>query len=221
MSAADLKVWLSGVRVSLRAESLLALRIGLLGALILMTLAACGGFAPESRPRSHQGPAANGVAASMEGAPVATMSVRIRNYAFHSSTTAVDVEPIATFLILNSALDDRRADRQTTAQSSCGGADVPTYLMLLRYTQTGIQNIKESPGSQEAAARQLARSLGGEIKAAYLTMGRYDSAVIFEAPDDETVAKFALAVGSRGAVSTETLRAFPEDDYRKIISELP
>src|SRR5215471_18713586 len=32
------------------------------------------------------------------------------------STTAVDVEPIATWLILNSALDDRRVDRQTTAQ---------------------------------------------------------------------------------------------------------
>ena len=97
---------------------------------------------------------------------------------------------------------------------------MPTYLQLLRYTQTGIQNIKESPAGQEAA-RQLARSLGAEIKAAYLTMGRYDSAVILEAPDDETVAKFALAVGSGGTVTTETLRAFPEDDYRKIISELP
>ena len=53
---------------------------------------------------------------------------------------------------------------------------MPTYLQLLRYTQTGIQNIKESPAGQEAA-RQLARSLGAEIKAAYLTMGRYDSAV--------------------------------------------
>ncbi len=97
---------------------------------------------------------------------------------------------------------------------------MPTYLMLLRYTQTGIQNIKESP-SRLDAARQLASSLGAEIKAVYLTMGRYDLAVIFDAPDDETVAKFALAIGSRGAVSTETLRAFPEDDYRKIISQLP
>lgn len=97
---------------------------------------------------------------------------------------------------------------------------MPTYLMLLRYTQTGIQNIKESP-SRLDAARRLASSLGAEIKAVYLTMGRYDLAVIFDAPDDETVAKFALAIGSRGAVSTETLRAFPEDDYRKIISQLP
>ena len=79
---------------------------------------------------------------------------------------------------------------------------MPTYLMLLRYTQTGIQNIKEPP-SRLDAARQLASSLGAEIKAVYLTTGRYDLAVMFEAPDDETVARFALAVGSRGAVSTK------------------
>ena len=97
---------------------------------------------------------------------------------------------------------------------------MPTYLTLLRYTQTGIQNIKESPTRLDAA-RQLASSLGVDIKSVYLTMGRYDLAVVLEAPDDSVVAKFALAVGSRGAVSTETLRAFPEDEYRKIISELP
>ncbi len=97
---------------------------------------------------------------------------------------------------------------------------MPTYLTLLRYTQTGIQNIKESPARLDAA-KQLARSMGGEIKAVYLTMGRYDLAVVFEAPSDEAVAKFALAIGSRGAVTTETLRAFPEDEYRKIIAELP
>ena len=97
---------------------------------------------------------------------------------------------------------------------------MPTYLTLLRYTQTGIQNIKESPTRLDAA-RQLARSVGVDIKSVYLTMGRYDLAVVLEAPDDSVVAKFALAVGSRGAVSTETLRAFPEDEYRKIISELP
>lgn len=97
---------------------------------------------------------------------------------------------------------------------------MPTYLMLLRYTQAGIQNIKESP-SRLDAARQLASSLGGEIKAVYLTMGRYDLATLFDAPDDDVVAKFALAIGSRGNVTTETLRAFPEAEYRRIMSELP
>ena len=97
---------------------------------------------------------------------------------------------------------------------------MPTYLVLLRYTQAGIQNIKESPARLDAA-KQLASSLGGEIRAVYLTMGRYDLATLVDAPDDESVAKLALSLGSRGNVSTETLRAFPEADYRRIISELP
>jgi uncharacterized protein with GYD domain len=52
-------------------------------------------------------------------------------------------------------------------------------------------------------------------------MGQYDAVVISEAPNDETVAKLALSIGSKGAVRTETFRAFPEDEYRKVIASLP
>ena len=51
--------------------------------------------------------------------------------------------------------------------------------------------------------------------------GKYDMVVVSEAPDDETVAKLALSIGSGGAVRTETLRAFTEDEYREIIAALP
>jgi uncharacterized protein with GYD domain len=52
-------------------------------------------------------------------------------------------------------------------------------------------------------------------------MGRYDLVVILDAPNAETVAKLILATASKGAVSTETLHAFSEEEYRKIVSELP
>jgi len=52
-------------------------------------------------------------------------------------------------------------------------------------------------------------------------MGRYDTVFIVEAPDDETVAKAVMALASLGNVSTETLRAFTEDEYRKIVAALP
>lgn len=51
--------------------------------------------------------------------------------------------------------------------------------------------------------------------------GQYDAVVISEAPDDETVAKLSLAIGSRGAIRTVTSRAYTEDEYRKIIDALP
>ncbi len=54
-----------------------------------------------------------------------------------------------------------------------------------------------------------------------MAMGQYDAVVVSEAPDDETVAKLVLMIGGQGAVRTETLRAFPEDEYREIIAALP
>ena len=95
-----------------------------------------------------------------------------------------------------------------------------TYITLLSFTQEGIENIKESPARLDAA-KQAFRAMGAELKEFYLVMGQYDAVVVAEAPDDETVAKLALAIGSGGAVRTETLRAFTEDEYRKIIAALP
>lgn len=97
---------------------------------------------------------------------------------------------------------------------------MPTYITLIRYTQEGSQKIKESPARLDAA-KQALKAMGAELKAYYLTMGQYDAVVIGEAPNDETVAKLALSIGAAGAIRTETLRAFTEDEYRKIISALP
>lgn len=97
---------------------------------------------------------------------------------------------------------------------------MPSYITLVRYTQQGIANIKESPARLDAA-KKAAKAAGGKINAWYLTMGRYDAVLISEFPDDETGAKFTLAIGSLGNVHTETLKAFTEAEYRKIIAGLP
>ena len=45
--------------------------------------------------------------------------------------------------------------------------------------------------------------------------------VVTELPDDEAAAKVALQLGAAGAIRTQTLRAFSEDEYRAIIASLP
>lgn len=95
-----------------------------------------------------------------------------------------------------------------------------TYIHLVRFTQKGIENIKEG-GARLDAVKQAYKAMGAEFKAFYLTMGQYDGVVIVEAPDDETMAKIALASGTRGTVRSETLRAFTEGEYRKILAALP
>jgi len=95
-----------------------------------------------------------------------------------------------------------------------------TYITLLKYTDQGLKMIKEAPTRLEKA-KQLARSMGAEIKSFYLVQGRYDAVVLSDAPSDEVVAKFSLAIGALGNVHTETLRAFTEEEYRRIVSALP
>jgi len=97
---------------------------------------------------------------------------------------------------------------------------MPTYVTLIRYTQKGVENMKESPARLDAA-KELFKQMGGELKSYYLAMGRYDAVVISEGPDDETATKLALTIGSAGAIRTETFRVFAEEEYRKIIAELP
>jgi len=94
------------------------------------------------------------------------------------------------------------------------------YISLVKYTAKGVENIKESPNRLDAV-KQLCESMGAKVEGFYLTMGRYDLILIVDAPNPETVAKIVLTTTSGGAVSTETLPAFPEEEYRKIISELP
>ena len=95
-----------------------------------------------------------------------------------------------------------------------------TYITLMRYTQKGIENIKGGPDRLDTA-KEAFQTMGAEMKQFYLVNGQYDAVSIFEAPDDETATKVALAVASGGYVRTETLRAYPEEEYRKIITSLP
>ena len=94
-----------------------------------------------------------------------------------------------------------------------------TYVSLIRYTEQGIRNIKESPNRLDAAKKAY-QAAGGELKAFYLAMGKYDIVFIAEAPDDETAARIALSLGSLGNVRTHTMRVFDEGQFRKIIGSL-
>jgi len=94
------------------------------------------------------------------------------------------------------------------------------YVFLVNYTQSGIESVRESPKRLEGA-KALLRSLGCELKSFFLLLGRYDVMYIVQAPDDEAIARAALALSSSGRIKTETLRAFTEDEYRALIGGLP
>jgi len=96
---------------------------------------------------------------------------------------------------------------------------MPTYIALLNWTQQGISSAKDSPKRLDSG-REAFKKLGVQIKDTYLTMGRYDLVCVIEGPDDETVARAMLTLGSQGNVQTETLKAFTEDQYRRILGAI-
>jgi uncharacterized protein with GYD domain len=94
-----------------------------------------------------------------------------------------------------------------------------TYISMLRYTQQGISAIKNAP-ARIGAAKEAYRKAGGELKSIYLTLGQYDLVVIADMPNDEAVARMALALGAQGNIRSETMRAFSEAEFRKIAGTL-
>ena len=96
---------------------------------------------------------------------------------------------------------------------------VPTYIALLNYTQQGIQDINNSPSRVEAA-RTAIEEIGGKLVSFHVTMGRYDAIAVMELEDEQMAATVALGVGKLGNTTTETMRAFTEEEFAEIVGHL-
>ena len=94
-----------------------------------------------------------------------------------------------------------------------------TYIVLEKFTAQGISSIK-SYRQRVEAARKIAQDAGGDLTA-YLTMGEYDVVVVLSAPDDETATRIVLNVARRGNVTTQTLRAYTEEEAYRLVEALP
>ena len=97
---------------------------------------------------------------------------------------------------------------------------MPIYIVLGKFTRDGMMKIKESPQRLETG-RQVIKSLGGELKEFYYTMGQYDFVAITEGPSNESAMQSLFTIGSQGAVKTETLVAIPAKKAAEIIKKLP
>lgn len=95
-----------------------------------------------------------------------------------------------------------------------------TYVSLLKLTEQGIKNIKDAPVRVEQAIRAMEAG-GGKYIGFYAVMGEYDYVIIGEAPSDESMMTYMLALGSLGNVKTMTMKAFTKEQFGEIINKLP
>ena len=95
-----------------------------------------------------------------------------------------------------------------------------TFIVLGNFTEQGIRNIKESPKRAEAF-KALAQKAGCKVKEIFWTLGHYDIVTVVEAPDTVSATALGLSVASLGNVRTETLTAFPSEEFGKILGKMP
>jgi uncharacterized protein with GYD domain len=95
---------------------------------------------------------------------------------------------------------------------------VQHYIILIRLTDQGIRNIKDTTRRADAA-RSEAERISGKFTV-YWTFGEYDGIGILEAPNDEAAMEFGLRVGSLGNARTTTLKAFSEEEIAKVVNKL-
>ena len=83
---------------------------------------------------------------------------------------------------------------------------MPTYVMLSRLTDEGARTIKHNPDRINEVDEEM-ESMGVRIVQQYAVLGEYDFVNIVEAPDNMTITKASLEMGSRGSVRITTLPA--------------
>ncbi len=87
-----------------------------------------------------------------------------------------------------------------------------TYILLTTLTDEGRKTLKEKPERLKEVNKEV-ESMGAKILAQYSVLGPYDFVNIVEAPDNETISKISIELGSRGTIHVMTLAAIPIDTF--------
>ncbi len=89
---------------------------------------------------------------------------------------------------------------------------MPTYILLSNLTEEGWRTIRERPQRIKEVNKEI-ESYGAKVVAQYATLGPYDFVNIVEAPDNKTIARVSVELGSRGTIQIESLPAIPLEEF--------
>jgi uncharacterized protein with GYD domain len=95
---------------------------------------------------------------------------------------------------------------------------MPSYIVLMNWTEQGVKSFRDSVDRADAAEVALSPA-GIRFKDLYWTVGPYDLVATLEAPDGETLAAALLTLAAQGNLRTTTLRAFSAEEMRGVIAK--
>ena len=91
-----------------------------------------------------------------------------------------------------------------------------TYIMLSTLTDEGRKTLKGRPERLQEVNREI-EAMGARVTHQYAVLGGYDFINILEAPDNETIARISVELGSRGTVVLTTLPALPVETFTQML----
>ena len=88
---------------------------------------------------------------------------------------------------------------------------MPVYVMLTTLTDEGRKTIKANPKRITEVNKEV-EAMGVKILCQYALLGPYDFVNILEAPDNKTISRLAIELGSRGTLQTMTMATITFDE---------
>jgi uncharacterized protein with GYD domain len=95
-----------------------------------------------------------------------------------------------------------------------------TYIGLMSFTEQGIKNIKGTT-QRAAAAKEMAKKFGVNMRDIWWTMGDTDLVCVLEADDEQALAAFSLGTAMQGNIRSRSMRAYTAAEMDKILAKLP
>ena len=89
---------------------------------------------------------------------------------------------------------------------------MPVYVLLSTLTDEGRQTVRERPERIREVNKEI-ESLGAKVLSQYAVLGPYDFVNIVEAPDNTTIVRVSMELGSRGTIQIMSLAAIPIDEF--------
>lgn len=89
---------------------------------------------------------------------------------------------------------------------------MPYYILLSNLTDEGWKTVKEKPERIKEVNKEL-QAYGVRVISQYAVLGPYDFVNIVEAPNNETIAKVSIELGSRGTIKIVSMVAIPIDEF--------
>jgi uncharacterized protein with GYD domain len=92
------------------------------------------------------------------------------------------------------------------------------YIVLGKWTDQGRKTTKDAKKRIETA-QNLVKEQNGSMSLCF-TMGEYDFVAIVDIPNEEGMVKVLMKLNIMNNVITETLKAWTDSEFMKIVSEL-